>query len=89
MDQLVSKKAGEWQTYDIVFRGARFSGETKSEEARITVYHNGVLIHDDFAIPHKTGAGQKEGPEPGVIKLQGHDNPVRYRNIWIKTLNLE
>lgn len=88
-DQLVSKKAGEWQTYDIVFRGARFNGETKTEEARITVYHNGVLIHDDFAIPNKTGAGQKEGPEPGLIKLQGHDNPVRYRNIWIKTLNLE
>jgi hypothetical protein len=88
-DQLVSKKAGEWQTYDIVFRGARFSGETKTEEARITVYHNGALIHDDFAIPHKTGAGQKEGPEPGLIKLQGHDNPVQYRNIWIKTLNLE
>jgi Domain of Unknown Function (DUF1080) len=87
-DQLVSKKAGEWQTYDIVFRGARFNGETKTEAARITVYHNGVLIHDDFAIPNKTGAGQKEGPEPGLIKLQGHDNPVRYRNIWIKPLNL-
>lgn len=88
-DQLVSKKAGEWQTYDIVFRGARFNGETKTEEARITVYHNGVPIHDDFAIPSKTGAGQKEGSEPGLIKLQGHDNPVRYRNIWIKILNLE
>lgn len=88
-DQLVSKKAGEWQTYDIVFRAARFEGDKKTEDARITVYHNGVLIHDDFAIPNKTGAGQKEGPEPGLIKLQGHDNPVQYRNIWIKELNLE
>ncbi len=88
-DQLVSKKAGEWQTYDIAFRSARFDGETKTGDARITVYHNGVLIHDDFAIPKKTGAGQKEGPEPGVIKLQGHENPVSYRNIWIKELNLE
>ncbi len=88
-DQLVSKKAGEWQTYDIVFRSARFDGETKTEDARITVYHNGVLIHDDFAIPKKTGAGQKEGPEPGLIKLQGHNNPVQYRNIWIKELALD
>lgn len=88
-DQLVSKKAGEWQTYDIVFRSARFEGETKTENARITVYHNGVLIHDDFSIPNKTGAGHKEGPEPGLIKLQGHDNPVQFRNIWIKELNLE
>lgn len=88
-DQLVSKKAGEWQTYDIVFRSARFDGETKTENARITVYHNGILIHDDFPIPNKTGAGHKEGPEPGLIKLQGHDNPVQFRNIWIKELNLE
>ncbi len=88
-DQLVSKKAGEWQTYDIVFRAARFDGETKTENARITAYHNGVLIHDDFAIPNKTGAGHKEAPEPGLIKLQGHHNPVKYRNIWIKELNLE
>jgi hypothetical protein len=88
-DQLVSKKAGEWQTYDIVFRSARFNGETKTEDARITVYHNGVLIHDDFAIPKKTGAGHKEGPEPGLIKLQGHHNQVKFRNIWIKELNLE
>lgn len=88
-DQLVSKKSGEWQTYDIVFRSARFESETKTENARITVYHNGVLIHDDFSIPKKTGAGQKEGPEPGLIKLQGHHNPVQFRNIWIKELNLE
>jgi hypothetical protein len=88
-DQLVCKKAGEWQTYDIVFRSARFEGTVKTENARITVYHNGTLVHDDFEIPKKTGAGQKEGPEAGLIKLQGHHNPVSFRNIWIKTLNLE
>jgi hypothetical protein len=88
-DQLVCKKSGEWQTYDIVFRAARFEGETKTEDARITVIHNGVLIHDDFAIPRKTGAGQKESPEPKPIKLQGHENPVQFRNVWIKALNLE
>jgi mono/diheme cytochrome c family protein len=88
-DQLVAKPAGEWQTYDIAFRAARFEGDKKTEAARITVYHNGVLIHDDFAIPHKTGAGAKEGPEPGVIKLQGHHNPVKFRNVWIQKLTLE
>lgn len=88
-DEIVSKPAGEWQSYDIVFRAARFDGDKKIENARITVYHNGVLIHDDFPIPRKTGAGNKEGPEPGRIKLQGHDNPVRFRNIWIKPLKLD
>jgi hypothetical protein len=85
-DQLVCKPAGEWQTYDIAFRAARFDGDKKTENARITVYHNGVLIHDDYSIPNKTGVGQKEGPEPRPIKLQGHHNPVRFRNVWIQKL---
>lgn len=88
-DHLVSKPAGQWQTYDIVFRAARFEGEKKTENARITVYHNGVLIHDDFEIPRKTGAGKAEGPEPMPIKLQGHNNPVKFRNVWVKALELE
>ena len=87
-DLLVSKKAGEWQSYDIVFRAARFEGDQKIENARITVYQNKQLIHDDFSIPRKTGAGKKEGPEPRPIKLQGHHNPVRFRNVWIQKLDL-
>ena len=87
-DQLANKKAGEWQSYDIVFRAARFDGDKKVENARLTAYQNQVLIHDDVAIPHKTGAGQKEGPEPRPVKLQGHHNPVRFRNVWICKLDL-
>lgn len=87
-DRLVCKKAGEWQTYDVVFRAARFVGGKKVENARITAYQNGVLIHDDYSITAKTGAGQKEGPEPRPILLQGHHNPVRFRNIWIQRLSL-
>jgi hypothetical protein len=87
-DLLVSKKAGEWQSYDIVFRAARFDGDQKTENARITVYQNKQLIHDDFSIPRKTGVGKKEGPEPRPIKLQGHHNPVRFRNVWIQKLDL-
>ena len=88
-DLLVSRKAGEWQTYDIVFRAARFDGDKKTENARITVYQNGSLIHDDYSITGKTGVGKKEGPEPGPIKLQGHHNPVRFRNVWIQKLALD
>lgn len=88
-DRLVSKKAGEWQSYDIVFRAARFDGDKKTENARITVYQNGELIHDDYAITGQTGVGEKEGPEPRPIKLQGHHNPVRFRNVWIQKLSLE
>ncbi|MGB0643504.1 MAG: DUF7133 domain-containing protein, partial [Akkermansiaceae bacterium] len=87
-DQLVSKPAGEWQSYDIVFRAARFKGGKRVENARISVQQNGVLIHDDYALTNKTGAGQKEGPAPGPIKFQGHHNPVKFRNCWIQRLKL-
>jgi hypothetical protein len=50
------------------------------------VKHNGVLIHDDEEVPNKTGAGQKEGPEPGPILLQEHGNEVWFRNIRIVEL---
>lgn len=88
-DHLVSKPAGEWQDYIIVFRAARYEGDKKTENARITVYHNGVLIHDDFEMPRKTGAGMKEGPDPRPTRLQGHNNPVRFRNVWIQELDLK
>lgn len=88
-DKLVSKPAGQWQTYDIVFRAPRWDGDKKIANARITVYHNGVLIHDDFEMKRKTGAGMKEGPDDRPVRLQGHNNPVRFRNVWILPLDLK
>ena len=73
-----------WQTYDIDFRSPRFDDSgNKTDNARITVRHNGVLIHDDVEITAKTGAGKKEDAEPLPTKLQDHRNPVVFRNIWI------
>ncbi len=88
-DKLASKPAGEWQTYDIVFRAARFEADKKVASARISVMHNGVLIHDDYALTNKTGAGKNEGSEPMPIMLQGHQNQVKFRNVWVQRLNLE
>lgn len=88
-DVLVSKPAGEWQSYDLIFRAARFDDEGKVENARIIAYQNGHLIHDDVSIARKTGAGKPEGREDRPIKLQGHHNKVRFRNVWIQRLSLE
>ena len=85
-DHNACKKPGQWQSYDIAFRAARFEGDTKTEDARITVYHNGVLVHDDVKIANKTGAGRPEGSEPRPIRLQDHSNAVSFRNIWIVPL---
>jgi len=89
-DKNVCKQPGEWQSYDITFRAARFEGQgenvRKTENARITVLQNGVLIHNDVELPNKTGAGRPEGPQPGPILLQEHGNEVWFRNIWIVPL---
>ena len=89
-DQNVCKKPGQWQTYDITFRAARYcTSDGKSEKtqnARITLIHNGVKVHDDAELTAKTGNGQPEGPDPDSILLQDHGGKIRFRNIWITPL---
>ncbi len=73
-----------WQTYDIDYTAAKYEGDKKTKNARITVKHNGETIHDNVELTHATTASpNKEGPETGPIHLQDHGNPVRYRNIWV------
>ncbi len=55
----------------------------KVKNARITVKHNGVVIHDDQELPKATPGKAGEGPDPLGWYLQGHGNPVVYRNIWV------
>src|SRR5262245_15239271 len=74
----------QWQTYDIDFTAAVAEGGQKVKNARLTVRHNGVMIHDNLELKGVTGGARNE-PEgtPGPIRLQGHGNPLQYRNIWI------
>jgi len=79
---------GEWQTYDITFRAARYDASgNKIANARATVVLNGTTIHDDVEIDGATGGGIGEGPLGGAIRLQDHGDPnanPRFRNIWIE-----
>ena len=86
-----SKKPGEWQTYDIIFHAPRFNADGKvTQPGRVTVLHNGVLVQDNAEIYGKTShAGEpsyEKHPLKQPIQLQDHNNPVRYRNIWIRPL---
>jgi hypothetical protein len=56
----------------------------KTANARLTVRHNGVVIHDQVELPKATPGRQKEGPGPRPIHLQGHGNKVQFRNIWVR-----
>ena len=73
-----------WQTYDIDFTAATFVDGQKRADARITVHLNGILVHDDVALPHATTAHPRpEGAEPAGLHLQDHGNAVVYRNVWV------
>lgn len=75
---------GKWEAFDILFRAARWSGATKTENARVTVYWNTVLVQDNYALTKSTGGGDPEASTPGPILLQGLVGPVRFRNIWVQ-----
>lgn len=80
----------QWQTYDVEFTNAVREGDKVVKKARITVKHNGVIIHDNAEIAGVTGgaralskkAEEAEGT-PGVLRLQGHGNPLQFKNIWV------
>lgn len=74
-----------WQTYDIDFTAAEYDSSGQVEKhPRITVRHNGVLVHKDLELPRSTRASRKKpGPDDQPIYLQDHGSPLRYRNIWV------
>lgn len=74
-----------WQTYDIAFTAPKYDAQSKkTSNARVTVRHNGVVIHENLELPQETPGRKKEGPAPRGIYLQGHGNHVQYRNIWLE-----
>jgi hypothetical protein len=74
-----SRPPGEWQTYDIIFLTPRLDerGAVK-QPARLTVFHNGILVHHAVPLPGRA--------TEFALGLQDHLNPVRYRNIWVRPL---
>jgi len=75
-----------WQTYDIEYTAPKYDGEKLVASPRVTVRHNGVVIHNDVELPgdrSTRAAPNKPGSDPGPVYLQDHGNPVRYRNIWL------
>lgn len=88
-----SRKPGEWQSYDIVFEAPKWdSTGNLLKKAYITVFHNGVLTQNRQAYMgttgHKSLGNYNTVLERGPLKLQDHSNPVRFRNIWVRELNL-
>lgn len=84
------KPALQWQTYDIFFRAPRCEGKVLKENARMTVLHNGIIIHNNIQLPGLTGGPSDNNIQlPGHLKLQDHGNLIWYRNIWVVNLPKE
>jgi hypothetical protein len=85
-----SRGPGEWQSYDIVFTAPRFDGSKVTKPATATVFHNGVVVHNATAYwgptAHKRIGAYAPEMTKGPIALQDHENPVHFRNIWIRRL---
>lgn len=94
------KGTGTWNSYDIVFRAARFKDGKLTEKAIVSLWFNGKKVHSNQPISQVWG-GPKSGIDggndkgkgitdtPGGLKLQCEGHDVRYRNIWIKELDLK
>ncbi len=91
---------GKWNAYDIVFRAARFKDGQRVEKAMVTMYFNGQKAHTNQPINQVWGGpnsgidGGNDGGKgitdtPGGLKLQAEGHDVRYRNAWIKELDLK
>jgi hypothetical protein len=89
-----NKANGVWQAYDITFRNARFIGNTMATNPRISVWWNGVQVHDNRLLnAGASGLANHSGEEhldQAVygLKLQSEGRDVRFRNIWIKELKI-
>jgi hypothetical protein len=81
---------GEWQTYDIVFEAPKFDGDTVVKQGNVTVFLNGILLHNRKeiigAMAHRKVGVYKAHATEESLGLQDHDTPVRYRNIWARRL---
>ena len=84
------RRPGQWQTYDIVWIAPRFDGEALVSPARVTVIHNGLVVHHDKELLGTTRHRQLPSCEPhpavGPLVLQDHGDLVRFRNIWYRPL---
>jgi hypothetical protein len=86
-----SREPPAWEIYDIIFTAPRFKGDQLERRPRVTMLHNGVLVHLEQEIygptAHRTlpvsiPAGKVRGP----LALAAHHSLVRFRNIWIRPL---
>jgi hypothetical protein len=86
----VTRPPGQWQTFDIIFTAPKWEGDRLVSPARLTMFHNGVLVHLNEEIRgetnHRVLPNYTRPVRRGPLVLGGHDCPVRFRNLWVRPL---
>ena len=82
---------GEWNSYDIAFEPPVYKDGKVEKPAKATIIHNGVFVQNGelFLGPtqHKKLASYPDKhPESAPIRIQDHNDPMEYRNIWVRPL---
>jgi len=86
-----SRPQGEWQSYDIFFKAPVYKDGKVVTPASVTVLHNGIVVHNNQVIhgptKHKVAASYPENhPEKAPIHLQWHQDPIEFKNFWVRDL---
>lgn len=85
-----SRPQGEWQTYDIIWTAPRFSNGELESPAEVTLLWNGVVVQNNVEligpVAHRDIADYEPHPPEQPLELQDHGQPVRFRNIWYRSL---
>jgi hypothetical protein len=86
-----SRAPGQWQVYDVIWTAPRFSDDgSVVRPARLTVFHNGMLVQNNVELKGPTlyrGAPAYAPHAPKLpLLLQNHGDAVSYRNIWVREL---
>lgn len=85
------RQPGQWEVFDILYRAPKMgaSGNVLAP-ARLTMLHNGVVVHLDQEIYGSTlhcGLGDYSTVKPvAPIGLRAHRCAVQFRNIWARPL---
>lgn len=83
------RKPGQWQSYDIIYDAPEFGayGEVV-KPAYLTVLLNGVLVQNHVELKGNTFYNRPPSYSPHESKqpigLQYHNDPVKFRNIWVR-----
>lgn len=77
----------EWGSLEVEFYVPRYDAVgQKTADARMTVWQNGVKIHDNVPLPKVTGGARGETGDPLPINIQAHGGLLQFRNIWAQPL---